>query len=323
MTMRHPDVLASALALVVLVSIGGWAVETFSDVRLGYSIDIPAGWALSRPDEETLRLDGPAGVYLKIQNVLSAARGGNYTDVTSLAANLKCQLAAGADAISIYGGGVFDVYDVDGIRLAGWQFLTDYTYGDASAREWYGVVERAPGDVFYVLSYTASPAAYATYEQDVMESLRSWVVAGSSGGVSDSQASPGSSVATSDIVVVLEDRGHIGPYHYAENTYDKRYYEFTVAAPGYVALCVVDQVGEAITGWIFAADGIEVTRKPGNYADVYTSSYPVGSGAYTVKVGQDSMATESDFEMYVYFSFLPFTIDDLVARFGPRVRVLP
>jgi hypothetical protein len=25
----------------------------------------------------------------------------------------------------------------------------------------------------------------------------------------------------------------------------------------------------------------------------------------------------------VYFSLTPFTIDDLVAQFGPRVRVLP
>jgi hypothetical protein len=63
--------------------------------------------------------------------------------------------------------------------------------------------------------------------------------------------------------------------------------------------------------------------KPGNYADVYTSSYPVAPGTYTVKVGQDNMVTESDFEMYVYFSLTPFTIDDLVAQFGPRVRVLP
>jgi hypothetical protein len=49
----------------------------------------------------------------------------------------------------------------------------------------------------------------------------------------------------------------------------------------------------------------------------------VAPGTYTVKVGQDNMVTESDFEMYVYFSLTPFTIDDLVAQFGPRARVLP
>ena len=42
-----------------------------------------------------------------------------------------------------------------------------------------------------------------------------------------------------------------------------------------------------------------------------------------MKVGQDHMATESDFEMYVHFSLTPFTLDDLAARFGLRVRVLP
>jgi hypothetical protein len=268
-----------------------------------------------------VRFGGPAGVYLKIQNVLTVARGGSFDDVASLVADLKCQLAMGADSINIYGAGAFDVWDADGAHLSGWQFLADYGYDGTSVREWYGVVEHASGDVFYVLSYTASSDTYTVYEQDVIASLRTWVVSGaprtSGAPFSEPPAGP------SDIVVILQDRGHIGPYHYAEDTYDKRYYEFTISSAGYVALCVMDQPGEAITGWIFASDGTEVTRKPGNYADVYTSSYPVAPGTYTVKVGQDNMVTESDFEMYVYFSLSPFSIDDLAAKFGPRVRVLP
>lgn len=301
------------------------SAETFRDSSLGYAIEGPPAWSLTRPDAASIRFDGPTGASLTIQNVLSAARGGAYADLGTLVGALKCQLAVGADTIEIYGAGAFDVIDADGVHLDGWQFLTDYTYGGIAAREWYGIVARAPGDVLYVVCYTAPAGAYTSYEQAVIESLRTWTIAGASAELPTGEsATPGeSSDGAREIAVVLQDRGHIGPYRYAENTYDKRWYEFTVSVAGYVALCVVDQTGEAITGWIFAADGTEVTRKPGNYADVYTSSYPVAAGTYTVKVGQDHMATESDFEMAIYFSLSPFTIDDLVVRFGPRVRVLP
>jgi hypothetical protein len=321
MTRKSLSVVVAALAIAAAISIPGWPGEAFSDAELGYAIEAPSGWILSRPDAYSVRFAGPAGAHLEIQNVLTSAHGGNYEDVDALAANLKCQLASGSDSISIYGAGDFDVYDADGMHLTARQFLTDYTYAGISVREWYGVVARAAGDIFYVLSYTASTEAYSAYEPDVIAALRTWTVSGATG-TTEAETTE-SSLGTADIYVVLEDSGHIGPYHYAESAYDKRYYEFTVSASGYVALCVVDQAGEAITGWIFAADGTEITTKPGNYADVYTSSYPVGPGTYTVKVGQDNMVTESDFLMQVYFSLAPFTIDDLAARFGARVRILP
>ncbi len=304
-----------------------WATsgQVFRDASLGYSIEGPAGWTLTRPDAASIRFEGPAGAALKIQNVLSAARGGAYGDLDDLVAGLKCQLATGADMICLYAGGAFHVDDADGALLDGRQFVADYTFGEASVREWYGIVERAPGDVFYILTYTAPMDSYAAHEPSAVAAVGTWTVAGASGALppGGSETTGTTPAVAGDIYVVLQDRGHIGPYDYAKSAYDKRLYEFTVSAAGYVALCVVDQAGEAITGWIFAADGTEITRKPGNVADVYTSAYPVAPGTYTVKVGQDHMATESDFEMVVYFGLSPFTIDDLAARFGPRVRVLP
>ncbi len=311
------------LAVIGMFCIEGWASTAFADAALGYSIEIPVGWGVTRPDDYSVRFGGPDDVYVKIQNVASAAIGGIYADVESLAANLKCQLVAPTEHICIYSGGALAVYDADGVRLTSTEFLAEYTYNGMQVREWFAVVEHASGDVFYVLSYTSSSGVYAAHEPAVIDMVRSWIITGASVGDSGTVDSSSSATAAADIVVILQDRGHIGPYNYAESTYDKRYYEFTISADGYVGLCVVDQSGEAITGWIFAADGTEVTQKPGTYADVYTSSYAVAPGTYTVKVGQDNMVTESDFEMYVYFSLTPFTIDDLVTRFGPRIRVLP
>ncbi len=311
----------TVVLLVAAAAAGALAGEVFSDAALGYSITVPYGWAVTRPDDYSVRFGGPDGVYAKIQNVASAAIGGTFTDVGALIANLKCQLVARASDICIYSGGGLAVYDADSVHLASAEFLAEYTYDGTRAREWYAVVEHASGDIFYVLSYSAASAVYTTHEPVVIDMVRSWVVGGASTS-GPATADTTSQTGVADIVVILQDRGHIGPYHFEESAYDKRYYEFTVSS-GYVALCVVDQAGESITGWIFAADGTQVTVKPGNYADVYTTSYPIAAGTYTVKVGQDNMVTESDFEMYVYFSLAPFTIDDLVARYGPRVRVLP
>jgi len=322
MTTKRLIAFAVLMALVGTLCVAGWADPTFADAALGYSIDYPADWLMTQPDDYSVRFGGPEGVYVKIQNVASTAIGGNYADVESLAANVRCQLVSGAESICIYGGGSFDVTDADGVELAGIQFLAEYTYSGAMVKEWYAVVEHASGDILYVLSYTASSDVYPSHEPAVVAMVRTWTIGGAS---TSGPATPETTSSTggADIAVILQDSGHIGPYHYAESAYDKRFYEFTVSAAGYVALCVVDEEHEAITGWIFAVDGTQVTFKPGNYADVYTSSYAVTPGTYTVKVGQDSIVTESDFEMYVYFSLTAFTIDDLVAQFGPRVRVLP
>ena len=149
-------VLAAGL---LVVSASGLAQGgTLRDPDLGDSIEIPAGWTFTRPDPASVRFEVDSGVARKIQNVLSAARGGAYADLGSFVASLKCQLAAGADTISISSAGAFDVYDADGTHLDGWQFLTDYSYGGGAVREWYGIAARAPGDVFYV-SPTRHPPA--------------------------------------------------------------------------------------------------------------------------------------------------------------------
>ncbi len=322
MTTKRLTAFGVLMTLVGMICAAGWAAPVFSDAALGYSMEYPSGWSLTQPDDYSVRFSGPAAVYVKIQNIASAAIGGNYADVDSLTANVKCQLVTHANDICIYGGGALAVYDADGVHLTSAEFIAEYTYNGVPYREWYAVVAHASGDILYVLSYTAPRDAYSIYEPDVVAMVRTWTIGGASTS-GPATSGPATSAGAADITVVLEDSGHIGPYHYAESTYDKRTYEFTVSAAGYVALCVVDQAGEAITGWIYAADGTQITVKPGNYADVYTSSYAVAPGTYTVKVGQDNMVTESDFEMQVYFSLNPFTIDDLVARFGPRIRVLP
>ncbi|MEW5826166.1 MAG: hypothetical protein AB1778_04985 [Candidatus Bipolaricaulota bacterium] len=297
------------------------AGDVFFDASLGYSVEVPTGWELLRPNANSVRIEGPDDVALEIRNIATAAIGGAYATVDGLVAELRCRAAMESGEVHLTSVGELDVWDTDGAKLEARQFVVERDDAGEELVTWHAVVLHASGSVLFALTYAGPASGYARSQHVASELLGTWQVGGASETGSADTAT--ASDEAGDIHVILEDRGHIGPYLYAQSAYDKRLYEFTVSVAGYVALCVVDEEGEAITGWIFAADGMEVTRKPGNYADVYTSAYPIAPGTYTVKVGQDNMVTESDFQMAVYFSLTAFTLDDLVARFGPRVRVLP
>jgi hypothetical protein len=295
--------------------------RSFSDSTLGYSIDVPDSWQVERPSSYEVQFSGNSGAaasaVFSIQNVASTAIGGQYAEVAALVEDLKCQWVAGSGDICIYLGDALLVRDAAGNVLSGPQWIAEYEYGDTVYKEWLAVVAHSSGQVFYVLTYTIPRTYYDAVEPTILDMLGTWTI-----GASSSTASGTPSSSASSIRVLFEDRGHIGPYDYAADAYDKRLYQVTIPTAGYVALCVVDEPSESISGWILTLGGQTIVQKPGNAADVYTGCYEVPAGTVVVKVGQDTMVTESAFELYLYFSTQPFTIDDLVARFGPRVRTL-
>ena len=301
--------------------------NTFEDATLGYAIEYPADWVVERPSTYAVRFTGAAWipasrVDFTIQNVASIAIGGSYADVAALLDDLKCQLVAGADDICIYIGETITIVDADGRTLAGSQIAVEYERGGGIYREWIAVVPHGSGEIFYVLTYHARREDYDRYEPTVLDMVRSWTIGGLQGAgvpATSSTTQPGSG----DITVLLQDSGHIGPYDYAAGSYDKRTYDVTVTTHGYLAIAVIDEAGESISGWVTSPKGIEVMHKAGNFAEIYTDAYEVFPGTYELKVGQDTMVTESDFAVTVYFSTQPFTIDDLEAAFGSRYQVMP
>jgi hypothetical protein len=317
-------------ALVVVAMLVGFCVvaagleNTFGEAGLGYTIQYPADWVVEYLSDYTVRFGGAEGtpaarVSFTIQNVASSAIGGIFTDTSALLDDLKCQLVTGAGDICIYIGDLIPVVDASGRTLIGPQIVAEYAYDGDVYREWLAVVPHGSGDVFYVLAFTAPQSDYDRFEPTALEMLSTWTV----GGILDVSVTPLTPTGAGQIVVLLQDAGHIGPYDYTADAYDKRFYDVAITSSGYLAIAVVDEAGESVSGWVYTPSGIELMHKPGSFAEIYTDAYEVGPGMYEIKVGQDTMVTESDFELIVYFSTAPFTVDDLEAAFGSRYRTMP
>jgi hypothetical protein len=316
-------------AILVLLVLGGSMTvvgldNTFSESGFGYSIQYPGDWVVERPADYTVRFTGvswsvASRVALAIQNVATGAIGGIYDTVDELLADLKCQLVSGAEGICIDIGDPITVVDTSGVSLVGPQIVAEYEYDGEIYKEWLAIVPHGSGDVYYVVTYDALRDDYDRYEPTVLDMIATWTIAGTSGGSATQPPTAGSG----DIIVLLEDSGHIGPYDYAASSYDKRYYDVVVTTHGYLAIAVIDEAGESISGWIYTPAGDKLMQKPGNFEEIYTDAYEVFPGTYELKVGQDTMVTESDFAVYVFFSASPFTIEDLIAAFGSEYQVMP
>ena len=324
--MNRRCVLACTL-LVVGLSVGVLGLDNvFGESNLGYTIEYPSGWVVERPGDFTVLFTGVAWttasrVSLTIQNLGSTAMGGVYETTDDLLDALRCQLVTGAGDVCIYLGQPITVVDTSGRSLVGPQLVAEYEYGDDIYKEWIAIVPHGSGEVFYVLTYSAPRDDYDRYEPIILDMVATWTIGGTtqtSGGSESTQVSSGG-----EISILLQDSGHLGPYDYAASSYDKRYYDVVVTTPGYLAIAVLDEADESISGWIHTPTGVELMHKPGNYAEIYTDAYEVFPGTYELKVGQDTMVTESDFAVYVFFSTSPFTVEDLIAEFGSEYQVMP
>ena len=300
--------------------------NTFGEAALGYTIDYPADWVVERPSEFTVLFTGvgwtPASrVSFTIQNVASSAIGGRFETSSELLDDLKCQLATGGGDVCIYIGEAITVVDTSNRTLIGPQIVAEYEYDGDIYQEWIAVVPHGSGDIFYILSYTAPRDDYDRFEPTVLEMVSTWTIGGTTDGAAT--APPATSAGSGEIAVLLQDSGHIGPYDYAAGAYDKRFYEVTITTHGYLAIAVIDEAGESISGWVYTPSGAELVHKGGGFAEIYTDAYEVFPGTYEIKVGQDTIVTESDFALYVFFSTASFTVEDLIAQFGSEYQVMP
>ena len=325
--MRRICTILAVLAIGLSLTVVGLE-NTFGEPGLGYTIEYPSDWVVERPAEYTVRFTGLAWttasqVAFAIQNVASTAIGGIYHDTGELLDALRCKLVTDAGDICIYVGQPLAVVDASGRKLEGPQIIAQYAHDGDIYKQWLAIIPHGSGDVFYILTYTALKDDYDRYEPIVLDMISTWAIGGTTGSPTTSPPASSTPTGSSSISILLEDSGHLGPYDYAAGSYDKRYCNIVVTTHGYMAIAVLDEEGESISGWIYTPGGIELMHKPGNYAEIYTDAYEVFPGTYELKVGQDTMVTESDFAVYVFFSRSPFTVEDLIAAYGPEYQVMP
>lgn len=290
----------------------------FSEPGFGYTIGYPSDWSYTKPRTFSVVFGGPKGTSayeatVTVENLLSTKSGGQYDTVQAVIAAYKCELVTSGGDACIFTG---QYPKGDG-------YVAQFIYRGLVLKEWRIVVARADESVFHAWAYAAPIDRFDTYLPVAQAMLASWTLTGADGATPAQKAAPGS------ITVLFEVTDRIRRLSTCNSDSDlslgrcdQRVYTVTVPVAGYLACGLVDEAGQWIGATVYDAAGQQVAFKPGNFAEVYTSAHAVSPGTYTVKVAPELFQSESAFELQVYFSLQEFTVEDLVARFGDRYRVL-
>ncbi|MCS7240041.1 MAG: hypothetical protein NZ651_02190 [Candidatus Bipolaricaulota bacterium] len=283
---------------------------------LGYCIRYPTDWGVSQDNDYTYIFSGPEGTptfytTVTVASFASSALGGRYANVVELIQAYKCDTVtrsawACVDSTAYPEG--------DG-------YVAEFVYQGELFRQWRVARASSDGKILHSWAYTAPSELFATYKPIAEAMLQAWVV----DGVPSSQGT----ATAANIVVIFETRDRIRRLSTCNSSSDLSLgrchsitYTVNITQPGYVALSLVIERGPWVTAILYDSTGKRITFRPGNVADVYTSAYAVTPGTYTVKVAPELFNSESDFLLQVYFSTKKFTVDDLIALFGPRNRYL-
>ena len=107
---------------------------------LGYAIDYPRDWTVDRPSESVVVFGGEEGSEqyfntVTIQNIAPDAAGDPRQAVTAVMSDLKAAFSTHAEDVQFMDEGQY-VYDRDGVRLTGLQFLVTYSCGGYRFKQW-------------------------------------------------------------------------------------------------------------------------------------------------------------------------------------------
>ncbi|MCX7751137.1 MAG: hypothetical protein N2320_06355 [Candidatus Bipolaricaulota bacterium] len=318
--------MARSVRMMAVGGLLGWTLAVGAPVvlenlycwkEMGYCIRYPAGWSPTKVNEYTLLLSGKSGTdayytTVTIASFASTLAGGRYETAQALLNAYKCDLVSGSPEVYVDSTGYPD----------GTGYVAEFTREGEIFRQWRVVVARADGKVFHSWAFTAPADLYPTYQPIAEAMFRSWTLDGTVG-------STGASSSKATIVVLFEVRDRVRRLATCNSDSDLSLgrchtlsYALNIPAAGYVALSLVLERGKWVQATLYDPAGKRVAIRPGNVNDVYTGVHAVAPGTYTIKVGPQVFTAESDFELKAYFSTREFSVDDLVALYGPRIRYL-
>ena len=155
------------------------AVKRFAEPEFGYVIEYPGNWLFAKPSPYTVIFSGKEGTdafsaTVSIQNVRPPGLAPERDDVaTVLFVELKSQLADSATDVEYFGDRVF-IYDRDGLRLLGREFVVTYSLKETRYRQWTVIVPRPARDVAVIWSYNAPEGRFDAFRPFAEAMLESW-----------------------------------------------------------------------------------------------------------------------------------------------------
>ena len=147
---------------------------------LGYAIDYPRDWTVDRPSESVVVFGGEEGSEqyfntVTIQNIAPDAAGDPRQAVTAVMSDLKAAFSTHAEDVQFMDEGQY-VYDRDGVRLTGLQFLVTYSRGGYRFKQWTIVMPRTAEPVAHVWSYASPETEFPAAQRIARLMLDSWVL---------------------------------------------------------------------------------------------------------------------------------------------------
>ena len=129
--------------------------KPFSKPEFGYSIKYPDGWKYALSTENTVSFTNPEGeAEISIQNILGSASNGKYKTIDELIKDLKAQISNSTVAPRFIPE---RDYALGSTAYKGKEFAAEYTMNGIKYRQWFVVIPRMDGKIFYSI-YMLVPA---------------------------------------------------------------------------------------------------------------------------------------------------------------------
>lgn len=154
--------------------------QRFADRELGYAIDYPGDWMMEKSSAFTRVFSGRQGTdayyaTVRIQNVKPQTASGPKQAMVGVLGDFKAKLAAGAGDLAYLAEGPF-LYDRQGVRLEGHQFMVAYVNKGQRFRQWTVVMPRSSGTVTHIWSYASQDLRFDNFRPIAEGMLRSWTL---------------------------------------------------------------------------------------------------------------------------------------------------
>ena len=152
----------------------------FADRNLGYAIDYPDDWIMEKTSAYTTLFSGRQGTEsyyatVRIQNVKPQTASDSKQAMVGVVGDLKAKLTADAQKLTYLAEGPF-LYERQGVRLEGHQFIVAYVNEDQRFRQWTVVMPRSSGTVTHIWSYATHDRRFDFFRPIAEQMLRSWTL---------------------------------------------------------------------------------------------------------------------------------------------------
>jgi hypothetical protein len=156
-------------------------MQTFSDTKLGYSIQYPKDWTMEKPDSVTVLFSGPKekdmfDVTLNIQNLAATGRGGKYANIDDVVNDLQSQVKSMDKKATFSKITDISFKRTDGMDLPAKSFATNFTNQGKKFDIMQIVVPHGDNLTFHSLGYTAPDDKFKKYLDLIQTIGETWVI---------------------------------------------------------------------------------------------------------------------------------------------------